>query len=98
MFNISDIHIEISSKCTLKCPRCPRTELNPANINQEFSLEEFKTAFPIEVLQKISRIVFCGDIGDPIYATEFVDIIRYIKTNSEIRLEIVTNGSYKKPL
>lgn len=39
-----------------------------------------------------------GDIGDPIYCKEFIEICRYIKQeNPEIHLFIITNGSYKKP-
>lgn len=96
LFNQSDLHIEISSKCTLKCPRCPRTELPYGDLNQEFSLLEFQTAFPLHYIKEITNILFCGDIGDPIYATEFVDIVEYIKSNSLCNLLIITNGSYRK--
>ncbi len=97
LFNLQDVHIELSSKCTLKCPRCPRTELKPEELNKEFSLEDFQRAFPVDVLSKIRKMLFCGDIGDPIYATEFIPIIAYIKSQSNISVDIVTNGSYKKP-
>jgi MoaA/NifB/PqqE/SkfB family radical SAM enzyme len=48
-------------------------------------------------MREIEHFLFCGSIGDPIYATEFLEIINYIKRNSQIRVSIVTNGSYKKP-
>ena len=96
MFNYKTIHLELSSKCVLKCPRCPRTELQFDRINQELSLDEFTAGFPLGVLEKIEHFIFCGDIGDPIYATEFLEIVEYVKQNSRIRLQIVTNGSYKK--
>ena len=91
------MHLEISSKCVLKCPRCPRTELKLDRLNQEITLSDFKSGFPVDVLSQIEHFIFCGDIGDPIYATEFLEIIEYIKQNSQIRVRIVTNGSYKKP-
>ena len=97
MFNHKTIHLEISSKCVLKCPRCPRTELELDRLNQEITLSDFKSGFPIDVLNQIEHFIFCGDIGDPIYATEFLEIIEYIKQNSQVRVRIVTNGSYKKP-
>lgn len=97
LFSLQEVHIELSSKCTLKCPRCPRTELKPEELNREFSLVDFQRAFPVDVLEQIKRILFCGDIGDPIYATEFLSIIKYIKQSSDISIDIVTNGSYKKP-
>lgn len=97
LFNIKNIHIEISSKCTLKCPRCPRTEIKPEELNQEISFKEFQQSFTVSFLSNVEKIIFCGDIGDPIYATEFLDIVRYIKENSNVSLTIVTNGSYKTP-
>lgn len=98
LFNLEELHIELSSKCTLKCPRCPRTELDQDSLNREFSLVQFQTAFPISLLKNnVKRILFCGDIGDPIYATQFLQIIKYIKSNTQTTVEIVTNGSYKKP-
>jgi MoaA/NifB/PqqE/SkfB family radical SAM enzyme len=60
-------------------------------------LSDFKKGFPIDTLNHIKHFIFCGDLGDPIYATEFLEIVEYIKQNSDIRLRIVTNGSYKKP-
>lgn len=88
--------MELSSKCTLKCPRCPRTELHPDNLNKELSFDDFKRAFSAEQLSSIKRFAFCGDLGDPIYCTDFLDIVRYIKSTTKISLLIVTNGSYKK--
>ena len=96
MFNYRSVHLEISSKCTLKCPRCPRTELEPDTINQEVSLYNFQIGFPKSVISKIESFIFCGSIGDPIYATEFLEIVEYIKTHSAARIQVVTNGSYKK--
>ena len=49
LLNHNRIHIEISSKCTLKCPRCPRTELKPELVNREISLLEFQRAFTADL-------------------------------------------------
>jgi MoaA/NifB/PqqE/SkfB family radical SAM enzyme len=98
MLNIKKIHLEVSSKCVIKCPRCPRTELKPDTLNKEFSLADFKRAFDPTVLKEIDEMIFCGDIGDPIYARDFTDIVRYIKIHDPKKIiKIVTNGSYKKP-
>ncbi len=95
MFNTQAIHVELSSKCTLKCPRCPRTELHPDNLNKELSFEDFKNAFA-EVLPDVKKFLFCGDVGDPIYCTDLIKIVKYIKQNSSAQIRLVTNGSYKK--
>jgi MoaA/NifB/PqqE/SkfB family radical SAM enzyme len=69
--------------------------MDPEGLNQQYSLAEFQRAFPPELLKNVRYIMFCGDIGDPIYNTELLPIVYYIKSNSDLSLHIVTNGSYK---
>jgi MoaA/NifB/PqqE/SkfB family radical SAM enzyme len=91
-------HIEISSKCTLRCPRCARQEVPDTLINTELDLEFFKQNFTPEfILEHVEKISFCGDDGDPIYAHDLIPVIRYIKTIKPVEIVIVTNGSHKKP-
>jgi MoaA/NifB/PqqE/SkfB family radical SAM enzyme len=71
--------------------------MDPEGLNQQFSLDEFRRAFPTELLNGVRYIMFCGDIGDPIYNTDLLDIVHYTKINSGASLRIVTNGSYKEP-
>jgi MoaA/NifB/PqqE/SkfB family radical SAM enzyme len=90
-------HIEVSSKCTLACPRCARQEVPNGLINTELDLEFFKRNFTSEfVLKNVEKITFCGDDGDPIYAHDLIDIIQYIKSIKPVEIVIVTNGSHKK--
>jgi MoaA/NifB/PqqE/SkfB family radical SAM enzyme len=90
-------HIEVSSKCTLACPRCSRQEVPDGVINTELNLEFFKQNFTPEfVLANVEKITFCGDDGDPIYAHDLVPIIQYLKSIRPLEIVIVTNGSHKK--
>jgi MoaA/NifB/PqqE/SkfB family radical SAM enzyme len=90
-------HIEISSKCTLRCPRCARQEVPDSLINTELDLEFFKRNFTPEfVLDNVEKITFCGDDGDPIYAHDLVPVIRYIKSVKPVEILIVTNGSHRR--
>lgn len=90
-------HIEISSKCTLRCPRCARQEVPDGLVNTELDLEFFKRNFSPEfVLANVEKITFCGDDGDPIYAHDLVPVIQYIKSIKPVEIVIVTNGSHKK--
>lgn len=89
-------HIEVSSKCTLKCPRCARTEVPDSLINTELKLDFFKKNFTLEFIQdNVEKITFCGDDGDPIYAHDLIEIIEYFKSIKPVKFVIVTNGSYK---
>ena len=90
-------HIEISSKCTLRCPRCARQEVPDGLVNTELDLEFFKRNFTAEfVLANVEKITFCGDDGDPIYAHDLIPVIRYIKSIKPVEIVIITNGSHKK--
>jgi MoaA/NifB/PqqE/SkfB family radical SAM enzyme len=90
-------HIEVSSKCTLACPRCARQEVPNGLVNTELDLDFFKRNFtPSFVLANVEKITFCGDDGDPIYAHDLIPIIQYIKSIKPVEIVIVTNGSHKK--
>ena len=86
-------HIEISGKCTLRCPRCTRQEV-PGYVNKELSLQWFKDNFVF--MDKVKKITFCGDDGDPIYAKDLLPVIEWMKNkNPKVQIVMVTNGSYK---
>jgi MoaA/NifB/PqqE/SkfB family radical SAM enzyme len=90
-------HIEISSKCTLRCPRCARAEVPDSLINTELDLDFFKRNFtPDFILSNVEKITFCGDDGDPIYAHDLIPVIRYVKSIKPVEFVIITNGSHKK--
>ena len=90
-------HIEISSKCTLRCPRCARQEVPDSLVNTELNLEFFKQNFTPEfVREHVEKITFCGDDGDPIYAHDLVPVIAYIKQIKPVEIVIVTCGSHRK--
>jgi MoaA/NifB/PqqE/SkfB family radical SAM enzyme len=90
-------HIEISSKCTLRCPRCARQEVPGGLVNTELDLTFFQRNFTPEfILANVEKITFCGDDGDPIYAHDLIPIIRYVKSIKPVEIVIVTNGSHKK--
>ena len=90
-------HIEISSKCTLHCPRCARQEVPDSLINTELDLDFFRHNFTEEfVLNNVEKITFCGDDGDPIYAHDLIPVISYLKSIKPIEIVIITNGSHKK--
>jgi MoaA/NifB/PqqE/SkfB family radical SAM enzyme len=90
-------HIEISSKCTLRCPRCARQEVPNGLVNTELDLEFFQRNFTPEfIVNNVEKITFCGDDGDPIYAHDLIPVIEYIKNVKPVEIVIITNGSHKK--
>ena len=90
-------HLELSSKCALKCPRCPRTERPGQYKVTEMNLDFVKKILPAEKLSLVQKILLSGGQGDAIYCNDFLKIIKYFKeTNPNLQLCITTNGSYKK--
>lgn len=63
------------------------------------TLEFVKKFFTEEMLlNQVKRVTMCGDVGDPIYCREYIEICRYIKSvNPDIHIFTITNGSHKKP-
>ncbi len=92
-------HFEISSKCTLRCPRCPRTKYRGLYNIGELALDEIKAICDQpEFSQRALKVTLCGGQGDPIYHSRFLDVVRYLKSFSTPKiLTIVTNGSHKSP-
>lgn len=91
-------HLEPSAICALKCPRCPRTE-HPDTpwLNHAMDLEFVKSFLRPDLLRNtVKRVTICGDVGDPIYCKEYIDIVTYIKSiNPCIHVVTITNGSGK---
>jgi len=95
--NVKGFHIETTNVCTLKCPRCPRTEFldtfGTKNwSNKHLNLEHFKNFLDID----ITNITFnlCGNNGDPIYYTDLVPMVAWLKSKNA-QVNIITNGSYR---
>ena len=88
-------HIEVSSKCSLQCPRCTRQEVPNGLINTDLGLDWFEKNF-MDIIPKVKKITFCGDDGDPIYCRDFLKICEWIKKNNPLcQIVMITNGSYK---
>ena len=89
-------HIENSSICSLRCPRCPRAEIPDSLVQTSLSVDFFKRNFDMNMLSNVWQISFCGDDGDPIYGKEFLETVEYLKsTKPNLSLRIVTNGSHR---
>lgn len=93
-------HLEPSAICALRCPRCPRTE-HPDTpwLNHSMTLDFVQSFLTPDLLRdQVRRITMCGDVGDPIYCREYLEICQYIKTtNPNIHIVTVTNGSHRRP-
>ncbi len=93
--------LDISTYCNAGCPQCHRTNANGLGKIEwlplvQWSFEQFKSAFPIRVLQKFKEIHICGTWGDPIMNKDIFEIVSYILQNTNgMHILINTNGSIR---
>ena len=105
MFNydyIDEYQIEITSLCNAACPQCPRNNLgegiNPYMPLTSISRAALDRAFPIELVQRIRQIFFCGSYGDPIAHADFLDILKDFRRKCPtVWLYIHTNAGVRNP-
>lgn len=95
-----NVFLDISTYCNAGCPQCHRTD--PKGLGKvdwlplvQWSIDDFKKAFPLDVLNKISNYNFCGTWGDPIMVKDIIEIVEYIIENSTSYITINTNGSLR---
>lgn len=98
--SIRAVHLEITDRCNAACPMCPRFvdgEEAPYIQNTHMSLSDVKDIFPVQFIQQLNRINFCGNYGDPIVARDLLNVINYFKDvgrlGHPLRIEVNTNGS-----
>lgn len=96
-------HIELTDKCNAGCPMCPRTDAmnfcrpDPTRVfNVELGLADFLTHFTDGFSARTAEIVFGGAYGDPVAASELLEIADHL-TARGVRLAVATNGGLRKP-
>lgn len=92
------LYVNLTNKCPCRCVFCIRNESDEVSnsgslwLEHEPSIEEIKNAFDDFNLENYNEIVFCG-YGEPLYRIdEVVEISKFIKVNSDIKIRVNTNG------
>ena len=99
--NKLNVFLDISTYCNAGCPQCHRTNSNGLGKEDwlpliQWSVDEFKAAFPPEAMEKIHRFKFCGTWGDPIMNKDILEIFEYISVEGPLCLiSVDTNGSIR---
>lgn len=90
----SPLEIELTTKCTLGCPACPRND--PFDLKENWDVGHLNTnlikSFADTTTQR--KYLFIGCYGDPIYHPDFIEIIRYY-AHKDKEFTVHTNGSSK---
>jgi MoaA/NifB/PqqE/SkfB family radical SAM enzyme len=96
MLPTNSLEIELTTKCTLGCPSCPRN--NPYDSRKLWDVGHIDTDLVLrladEVEQDNTRVLFVGCYGDPIYHPDFINIMK-VYAEKKISVLVHTNASFK---
>ena len=100
--NVTEIDLECTTFCNLKCPECNRTtdkELIDSILNTtHITLEDCKNWFKPSELTRLREIRFCGAIDEALMNPELTAILDFFKDEFNIEfIDIRTNGSVRTP-
>jgi MoaA/NifB/PqqE/SkfB family radical SAM enzyme len=88
------MHVELTSRCVLQCPGCPRTYIND-RLGKfpkiDLDLDVFADFINTPAGEKINRFTLEGNHGDPIYYPKLLEFIDKFRSNKIYTM--VTNGS-----
>jgi MoaA/NifB/PqqE/SkfB family radical SAM enzyme len=87
-----NFHIEPTSKCTLECPLCDRTWFYETFKRRD--IHEIDVDHLVKFVGMNADVSMCGNNGDPIYHSRFIEMCRKLKDNN-CKIAITTNGSAK---
>ena len=92
-FTAESINLDISYKCTLQCPFCERQNKDFKDykgLMKDMSLEQFK-----KIANSNQHIGFCGQVSDPIFNVNFIEILKYSYANKNI-ISVNTAANHSK--
>ena len=80
---ITKIDLSVTNFCNAGCPQCDRTNPNGCGTDDwlpltQWSLQDFKKAFPKDSLNLLGELQFCGTWGDPMMLKDIYSICEYI--------------------
>ena len=100
--NSIDLFVDITTECNAGCPMCDRTDRDNSCKKQEWlpkvswTIDQFKQAYPKNVIQNCHAIDICGSWGDPAMNKDLIEMVRWIKEcNKFCGISIQTNGSLR---
>jgi MoaA/NifB/PqqE/SkfB family radical SAM enzyme len=91
------VELEISTRCPVRCPLCPRTEPLDGDNSWNTGFLDKKVLIDFVKESAFKDVIFCGGYGDPIYHPDFIEIIESLgRLCPDMDILVETNGSYMK--
>lgn len=97
VFSIRSINVDVTHRCLLQCPFCSRqSRLGPDMVKNSHAYGDIKVKHARDLGNSFAYISLCGQISDPVYHTDFVEILKTLLDTSCKRIDIHTTASHKK--
>jgi MoaA/NifB/PqqE/SkfB family radical SAM enzyme len=95
---LKNLHLEITNRCQAACPMCSRNyrgEIdNPYLKISDWTLNEFNQIVNDDLKAQLSKIMFCGNYGDPLLNQDFHLMVESLN-HFDIFVDVHTNGSLR---
>ncbi|MCZ0932993.1 MAG: radical SAM protein [Oligoflexia bacterium] len=91
--SIEYLNIEITTRCSVKCPMCPRTVF-PQFLNSKLDMP-VSLVNHLNFSDNLKKIYLTGANGDPIQHPNFHSFLRALKNTTKAQLNINTHGSFR---
>ena len=89
---ISQIEIELTTKCNASCPQCVRNYYGaytwPSLPIVDLDINTLKQSINSEIWENLDHLRLCGTYGDPCMHKDLIKIIKWIKTVSPTAITI----------
>lgn len=93
-YNRDSINLDITNRCALECPRCIRStykEMGKKVPGYDMPTKHFEM-----LLKNFNHFIFCGNISDPIFHPDFLDMLQ--KLNDHKKIASVHTAASQKSL
>lgn len=93
------LHIEPSTVCNAACPLCPRYVMSSKRVRDDLDLrsisyDQYIKWFPATFIkEQVSRIMLCGNQGDPFAAKDIDKIIKYSIDNLDDTASFIAHSN-----
>jgi len=96
MADVFGWHVELTTRCILACPGCSRTQHLDIIPNLKKDIDKELLFRFMEQVTERKYMLFWGNLGDPIYHPDFLEIVEWFSKNKWQEIQISTNGVHSK--
>mgnify|MGYP001212563572 FL=1 len=98
VFQNRSINVDVTHRCLLQCPFCSRQSYDGKDMVRQSQIMygDLYDLNAEDIGNTFDVLSLCGQISDPIYHSNFLNIMKIFMNTSCKRIDIHTTGSHKK--